>query len=504
MIARLLPSRSGPPLDLKVPAPIRVLLLIFGGYLAVRHWWPMLSYGFNSDEYLSLWVTSDGFTETIRRSHNFQGNGPVYFVLLWGWRQIVGSAPLMLALPSLACFGATLWHTYCLGRDLDRPETGWVAMFVLAMSGPRIGVLLEVRPYGLLVLAIVLAARALVRWLADGRQSDGLRLVAWAWLALAMSPFAGLVAIAWLFVVVATARQRPLPKPSSLLWMGGLAAALGALLVPQLLVLAGRGEELSFAPMPDVSSALRSFSMYGIVVAFLVAILVFRSPIEARLDLARPTLWLVIAWAVSSTLGLFFMSRLTGNSVFVLRYLLPAWPGVALVAAVALVRIAHPPARFAALLGLVLIAGLGYESEALGEPGWRPAIEWAQEQLDASDQETAVVFDLDLVESNVVSRADDPAWTPYLLAPLEHHGVVDNERFGLPAASTDEGVVFVETLMDDLTVRFDSVAVVANRRSTHLARVEQRLVDAGFVRTDAPATGWRAQASLYRNEKSTS
>lgn len=497
MVAGLSRERSRPaagPTGGQTPA-ITILLACAAAYLAARYWIPGLFRGFDTDEYLSLWVTSEGLSETVDRAHHFQGNSPLYFMLLWVWRQVVGASPFMLAIPSLACFVAALWHTYALGRDLDRPEAGLLAAFVLASGGGRVTELLEVRPYGLLMLAVVLSARALLRWLADADPKDGVRLVVYTWVALAMTPFAAVIAIAWTVGIATAWRRGHLPGRRSMPWMIALGVALGALLLPQFLLLTGRSEELSYASMPTLGTLFKSFSLLPVLLGCALGIVAFRSRAEKGPDLRSPAMRTVFVWALSSSVALFVASHLTGDSVFLIRYLLPARPAIAILVAMVLVRIVDIRGRTVAVAVLVALSLLGYSSDFKGEPGWQPAIEWAGGQLAEVDGAGAVLFDLNLVESEVLERANDPDWVPYLQAPLAHHGVA-GEHFGLTRAGGVEARRYTDELMTDLTTRFDSIAVVADGRSLHIDLVEQRLGDAGFVRTEGPAAGWRS-AQLY-------
>ncbi|MFN3218799.1 MAG: glycosyltransferase family 39 protein, partial [Acidimicrobiales bacterium] len=248
-------------------------LVGFSASLIAAFWVPTLSDGLMTDELLSAWVSSEGVVDAVDRAFTHQGNSPLYFVLLWAWRAVVGSSELMLRLPSVLCIAAAAYHLARLGIELDggRRLTGVTAAFVLLANTDVMLAGVTARPYALLLLSVVVSARALVHFLHDGRWRCGLVWVLAAGVSMLMSPFAALVLPAHLVVLADAARGRritpfgsPTPSVDSHLWqrrMPGL-LALGALatspLVPQALALARRSQELVLVGVPDVADLVEA------------------------------------------------------------------------------------------------------------------------------------------------------------------------------------------------------------------------------------------------------
>ncbi|MCB0333969.1 MAG: hypothetical protein KDD55_10755, partial [Bdellovibrionales bacterium] len=65
------------------------------------------------DETISYWITNNSFHDVTQRAISHQGQSPLYFWILWAWRQAIGHNEFALRLPSLL-FGlaslAVLWN----------------------------------------------------------------------------------------------------------------------------------------------------------------------------------------------------------------------------------------------------------------------------------------------------------------------------------------------------------------------------------------------------------
>ena len=276
-------------------------------------------------------------------------------------------------------------------------------------------------PYALAIALALLASWFLVRWLDRNN-----------WLyAAAFILAAGLIwrahLIAWPFYLLFAiyAAVRLIRRDTQVTWpRASLAAiALGALLVPVLRTALDLMSEASAHVVADKPSlgALFNQLKFGLVGASAVAAWglggwalkkSFRSPPAHVPDAASAAL--LAGWWLVHPLALFAFSHLTGNSVFVTRYLSVALPGTALAAALCVSMFV--PARFwkpgALAAGLVALLTTGSMGASLGEhhnSRWREASQAIREL--GIDAATPVVYPSPFIE------AREPVWRPGMELP---------------------------------------------------------------------------------------
>jgi len=99
---------------------------------------------------------------------------PLYFLILRGWRALVGDGEAKLRLLS-ALFGVlTLPIIYIVGASLFDRRAGLIAALLLALSAENIAMAQEARCYTLLVLLTALSCYFFFRWTMKGSRSAGL------------------------------------------------------------------------------------------------------------------------------------------------------------------------------------------------------------------------------------------------------------------------------------------------------------------------------------------
>ncbi len=167
-------------------------------------WLIAMTWGWQLDETLTAWVTGDGAGDAISRAQEYQGQSPLYFAGLWGWRQIVEDSEFWLRVPSALAVIAAAWHVL-RWAVWDRDATGWVAAGMLLTTVNVATRATTARPYAFLVLLAVWAMRLLWRWVQTGERRPAF---GWAVSAAAMmylSPFAAVVLVVHAGVLVAIA-----------------------------------------------------------------------------------------------------------------------------------------------------------------------------------------------------------------------------------------------------------------------------------------------------------
>jgi hypothetical protein len=273
---------------------------------------------------------------------------------------VFGSSEIIYRLPSTLAMGLALFLIARLAARLIHPRAAWFVAFVcLALSG--IGYqAADARPYALGTLVAAAGALSLVRWLDDGRWRDGLLFACSAALLwrvhLIYWPF-------YLVFAIYTA-ARLLRRETRVGWRPAAAVfgLIGLALAPVLLdaLALFREARAHVIVEPPSLHAFEHLLRWNVVLlcgggAWLLArILRWPRPANA---VSTASLALVAAWWLCQPVSLFAFSWLTGNSVFVTRYLSIMLPGVALSAS-ALAARSIPPAYWKRLAALVAVSAL--------------------------------------------------------------------------------------------------------------------------------------------------
>ena len=251
-----------------------------------------------------------------------------------------------------------------LAARLIHPRAAWFAAFAcLALSGISYQAA-DARPYALGTLVAAAGALGLVRWLDAGRWRDGLLFACSA----ALLWRVHLVYWPFYLVFAIYAAARLLRRETQVGWLraaavfGLVGLALAPVLVDALALF--REARAHVIVKPPSLHAFEHALRWNVVLicaggAWLLA-RALRWPRPAY-PVSATSLTLVLAWWLCQPLSLYGFSWLTGNSVFIPRYLSIMLPGVAL-SATALAARWIPPAqwnRLAALVGVGALLSLG-------------------------------------------------------------------------------------------------------------------------------------------------
>jgi 4-amino-4-deoxy-L-arabinose transferase-like glycosyltransferase len=212
---------------------------------AVLRFWELGAQSFWIDEALSADHTRRGLVDVIPAvaSGGAESNPPVYYLLLWFWRQAFGSSEAALRSLSALAGALTVPAAAYLAYRLRGARAALVAAVLVATSPILIWYSQEARSYALLVLLVVLSAITVVEAL------EGRRAALWLWAAaaaaLALTHYYGLFVVVAEAVILFARRVRP---PGLALGLVG-AATLGsaALAASQL----GTADWLAGAPLGD-------------------------------------------------------------------------------------------------------------------------------------------------------------------------------------------------------------------------------------------------------------
>src|SRR5665811_484165 len=267
-----------------------------------------------------------------------------------------------------------------LAARLIHPEAAWFAVFAcLSLRGFNYEAA-DARPYALGTFAAAASLLFLVRWLDYAGWLDALVF----FLSAALLWRVHLVFWPFYVVLVLYAAVRLARGETPVGWVraGAVFALLGIALLPVLANALAIGREAAahvIVPPPELGDLRRSTEI-GLVelcgpVLWLVLRRIQHPPAPFSWISAIP----ILGWWLASPLCLFAFSHLTGNSVFVPRYLSLALPGAALTATVAAAH-AIPPERWRQLALALAVGALLFMGQwgKLWPPhhnsGWREAI----------------------------------------------------------------------------------------------------------------------------------
>jgi hypothetical protein len=410
-------AKAGP--DLLLPALLALSV--------VRLWFMPLGSSFWIDEMGTVFVARHGAADPSLVVAP-QVALSIYYWLPRGAQALFGSSEVVYRLPSVLAMAIAVALVARLAARLIHPRAAWFAAFAcLAIAGIDYQAV-DARPYGLGTCVAAAGVLFLVRWLDAARWWDGVLFAL----------FAGLLwrvhLVFWPFYLVFAgyALARLLRRETRAGWLR-TAAVFGLAGLTLLPVVAGalalfRDAKAHVIVKPP---SLHEFehSLRWNVVALCGAgawVLSRFRPLsyvrgsasdsgshpdsEPRTSESGATSWgLILAWWLCQPLCLFAISWLTGNSVFVRRYLFLMLPGAALTATAAVARFT-PPVRMNRLAALLAAVGL----LALGSWGqlWPPHehSDWrgAARKID----ELALGPDTPVICPSPFIEARPPVWRP--------------------------------------------------------------------------------------------
>jgi mannosyltransferase len=301
----------------------------------------------------SLWL-DESLTATSSPIATFTGGFHwLYYSVEWPWRHLVGDSEWTLRFPSVVGSMVACGLLVVLGRRFFDRSIALVAGILLATSPFFVKWSQQARGYTILVALALAATLALLR--ASERNTRG----AWALYGLALSavivwhPVGGLLLLPAQLVLLRQHRERVFPHA---LLAGVVVMLLGVPWAAQIALRStGQGVEMNWLKFPSADVAARAFldvsgaAGLGFLVAGLGLVLLVR---RGQTSIAA---WLG-TWALAPFVLALAISVV--RPIYLDRYLLVASPAFALLAAVAIVRLA-PPWRAAVLAAVVVASGVG-------------------------------------------------------------------------------------------------------------------------------------------------
>ncbi len=427
--------------------PIAALLFI----CLARLWLVPLSSSYWVDELVTVFVTRYPAHASFAVAPQVPQS--IYYWLPRTVVALFGSSEISFRISSVIAMGLALWVIALLAARLIHPRAGWFAVFAaLSLRGIDYFAI-DARPYALGILTASACLYFLVRWLDTASWGN----------AVAFAVFAALVwrvhLLFWpLYLVIAIyAGVRLVRGASPVRWPQWTVtfAATGALLLPQAisaLSLAKGAQSHAFAQMPTLHVFEHELH-WNVPVLCGVAMWLLSRFARPRFVVA-PSAWvLILGWWLIQPVVLFLYSHVTGNSVYVGRYISLLLPGAALTATAAVAywmpadkwRVAAAVMAVAALISQGHWGGLLYRHDI---SDWRSAQEEVNRFADAS---TPVIVQSPFIEARPTAWTPDYPLPGFLYAHLEGYPIAGKPYlfpYDGPARSS-EAVRYADDLLSD-------------------------------------------------------
>ncbi|MBI3934914.1 MAG: glycosyltransferase family 39 protein [Acidobacteria bacterium] len=453
------------------------LCLLFAACIA-RLWLMPLASSFWVDELLTFFVVHHG-TSHPSLAVAPQISASIYYALPRAAEALFGFSEIAYRLPSVLAMGVAVLLIGRLATRLIHPRAGWFAAIAfLSLSGINYQAA-DARPYALGTCLAAASFWFLVRWLDTARWTDGIFFVLSAGLLWRVHLiYWPLYIVFFLYAVVRLSRCE-----TTVRWLPAVAvlALLGAILLPVLLdalSILPQAASHAFAPLPEYRALFNSLKLGLVAVCGAGASVVYRWHLVrvAGSEPACPPVGLSVSWSATVLIGgwwilhpmcLFVYSHLSGNSVFLSRYLSVALPGGVL-AAVAVAGISMPTARWrqaALLLGMGVLLLLGQWDVAWprhDESDWRGAAHQLHEL--GLDRDTPMICPSPFLE------AKPPEWSPdyplpgFLYAHLDAY-VIPGRPLLLPFEPSPEAYQYATAIAQDILARADQFAIYGGGRN---------------------------------------
>jgi hypothetical protein len=315
--------------------PYRWLLPLLLGLCLARLWLMPLPSSFWLDETATVFVAQHGADHPSVMEAGPQSWRSWYYPLIRVDGAVFGYSEIAARMPSILAMGALLALLAALVRRVVHAEAAWFAVFAcLALPGINYQAA-NARPYALGMCAFAAALLFLVRWLDSARWLDALLFVASAALVLHLHLMFWPSCVAFvLYAAVRVARGETPAGWSRAILVFSLWAIVLTPVVVETLSLFHQAQTHVVAALPSPLQFLRSLDLALVAGCAAGAWLIGRTQ---RWGAGKLSLSLAVfagGWWLCQSILLYAFSWLTGESVFVPRYLQLAQPGAAIAATV--------------------------------------------------------------------------------------------------------------------------------------------------------------------------
>lgn len=399
-----------------IPAALATLLLglvVFRSPIAIGLW---------LDECVTFWISGDSWQTAFDRALGFQGQSPLYFLGVYGWRALFGDSEIALRLPSVLLSLGTILAVVSLGQRTAAGGALALALILLVSIDSFQTAAWSARPYALGLFLVTMALMLSRSWVDQPR-----------WVTLASFLIFGSLAVLAHFIFVLF-----LPVQMVLVWLWrkdlskrDLSIYLTALLLHTPAVFLGwlqahqlalRTSSLRFVPDPEIADVLTKMLPAGVLIGCALGFVVTRSlgvltwRAGEGQDVTRSDLIFFGWWGFFPPLAILAASLLIPDVSFVSRYFVWHTPGLVLLVAALVAKASNAKGFAVFVISCFACVAFREGVREWRDEGWRDALETHKAELQESGD--PIVFYSGLVEAEQLEYLFDLESRTYLAAPV--------------------------------------------------------------------------------------
>jgi hypothetical protein len=339
-------------------APLDLFLMLTLACCIIRLWIMPLRSSFWVDEMGTWFVVHHGANDPSLRIAP-QVAASIYYVLPMLAEKVAGFSEVSYRFFSVLAMAGALAAIARLAARLIHPNALWFVVFAGMTSRGFNYQAADARPYALGTFLLAVSVLFLVRWFDSGRWRDALLFTAAAsllwWVHLIFWPFYLIFLVYACFRILRheyRGNWRQVLTVSALIVCAAVPVAIRAV------ALLHEASAHVMVPRPGFWDLLLILKLNALVIAVVAAYLLnrgFKWKVSAPARVSGSSLALILSWWLIDPICLFAFSRISGDSVFLARYLALALPGVALTAG--MIMAIFVPAGYWKPVGLAM--GLG-------------------------------------------------------------------------------------------------------------------------------------------------
>ena len=391
----------------------RRFIASLGIVAALGLWIPQLTSSLWADETVTHWIIRGSLHQTVARAARFEGESPLYFILVNGWRHLAGTSELAMRIPSLLAITGAAVLVWRIGRRLVDDEAGILAALIFIASPGITFAAGDARPYPVAIFMVVAATLILLRWSKRPSPRDALAYVIVSTLALYFHYFSALALAAHPLYIWISGRRTLLHKYA--LMLGGV-IVLMIPAVPHIVSLVHRRHSLQVAigvNVTDYFAVIVPPLLIGSIALGAVAARAWGSRDVQIRRLDEGAAALAIAWWIVPPTALYLITRTSSTTLFEPRFFFFAIPGLALVVGSAVGAVGSSRARSVIAVAIAIGAFWGFSSKTHSGDKWREA---AARERSVANAATVVLFRPNFIESAQIDWLRQPDKRPYLLS----------------------------------------------------------------------------------------
>ncbi len=447
------------------------------------------------DETVTFWIVKDGFSEVVERSLAFQGQSPLYYLLVWGFCELFGQSVFMLRFMSLCFSFATLVLLAAMASRIFSKSTVFFSALVLISLDSFQVSMISARPYALALFFSLASSYCLLRWFKQQNFFWGLfYVVSGSFTFYAHYLFSAVFLVHFIHACLEARREKSFRDLARLLFAFTLIFALCLPALNHLLSLYWSAESLQFAAIPGPLEFIKQwfpFDLFVYLFAASVCVWVVLGNEFNRPHLSGPSGFIFLGLFAPLVFipALYFSLHI---SLFMERYFLWYLPFLALCGGVLFSCLKTERARAVFIVVFTILSLARSIDKKWQVENWRAASQ-AVAQLEQVEDKLLLV-NSGLIEHREVNNYDYPQHLEYLLAPFAAYPN-KAQKLPIPFSFEDEEAkaYFEEKLKPRLLLQQEFWLVCLGQQKLISSKAASQTLLQDYYQTTFSALGFNLQ-----------